>query len=144
MCSTMRRMVGLTAVLAIGLAFQIPAASGDSPSAAGGETRYAPAQSISYEFGSKMMSGYFVEQSSTCLVTLMIAEKSDTDGAPSPTRVRILLYPGQIAGLDSEEGRSLNFTCGEDAKTLLVVAGQREELVALQVRSLPKDIAGKQ
>ena len=94
-----------------------------------------------------MMSGYFVEQSSTCLVTLMIAEKSEAAGgapAPSPTRVRVLLYPGQIAGLDSEEGRSLNFTCGEDAKTLLVVAGQREELVALQVRSLPKDIAGKQ
>jgi hypothetical protein len=60
------------------------------------------------------MRGYFVRQGSVCFVTLMIIEKSDLD-QPSPstaTRVRWMLDLGQIAGLDNEEGRSLNFTCG--------------------------------
>jgi hypothetical protein len=43
-----------------------------------------------------------------------------------------MLDPGEVAGLDSEEGRSLNFTCGEDAATLLVDYGERSELVARQ------------
>ena len=105
--------------------------------------RYLPIQSISYEFGSKSMSGYFVEQNATCLVTLMIVEKVDPEGplSLSPMRVRLVLYPGQIAGLDSEEGRSLNFTCGEDATTLLVDIGERETLVALQAAALQKAIA---
>jgi hypothetical protein len=99
-----------------------------------GDARYRPIQSISYEFGSKAMSGYFVQRNSACLVTLMIAERSDPD-SPSPltaTRVRLILDPGQIAGLDSEESRSLNFTCGEDAATLVVGYGERSKLVAQQ------------
>ena len=69
-----------------------------------GDALYRPIQSISYEFGSKAMSGYFVQRNSVCLVTLMIAEKTDPD-LPSPTaaRVRVMLDPGQVAGLDSEE-----------------------------------------
>jgi hypothetical protein len=43
-----------------------------------------------------------------------------------------VLAPGQIAGLDSEEGRSLNFTCGDRGKTLLVSAGETSRLVKLQ------------
>jgi hypothetical protein len=142
MCGNMRRMVGLPAVLAMALASRVPMASADSLPPAGGEVRYSPIQSISYEFGSKMASGYFVEQSSACLVTLMIAENGNAEG--SPARVRLMLYPGQIAGLDSEEGRSLNFTCGEDATTLLVRAGARDDLVALQAHSFTTDIAKRQ
>ena len=96
--------------------------------------RYAPIQSIAYEFGSKAMSGYFVPQGSVCLVTLMISDRSDPD-RPSPAtaaRVRLVLEPGQIAGLDSEEGRSLNLTCGGGAKTLIVNSGERSKLVAQQ------------
>jgi hypothetical protein len=39
---------------------------------------------------------------------------------PSPTaaRVRVMLDPGQVAGLDSDEGRSLSVTCREDSATL--------------------------
>jgi hypothetical protein len=40
----------------------------------------------------------------------------------------LMLLPGQIAGLDSEEGRSLNFTCGERGTTLSVDAGERDRL----------------
>ena len=66
------------------------------------------------------MSGYFVDQAASCGVTLMVYEKGDPDAALSTTatRVRLALNPGQMAGLDSEEGRSLNFTCGGGATAL--------------------------
>jgi hypothetical protein len=80
------------------------------------------------------MSGYFVKHGSTCLVTMMIAEKGDLDRPRLSTaaRVRLRLDPGQIAGLDSEEGRSINLTCGEGAETLLVRVGDRNRLIELQ------------
>jgi len=62
---------------------------------------------------------------------------------PPATRVRLVLQPKQIAGLDSEEGRSLNFTCGDDATSLIVDAGDRESLVKLQQRALQDTIAQK-
>ena len=106
----------------------------------GSEAKYAPIQSISYDFGSKSMSGYFLGQSAKCVVTLMVYEKSDPESAPSSTatRVRLVLNPGQTAGLDSDEGRSLNFTCGEGATALVVDSGDRDTLVALQTLSLRK------
>jgi DNA-binding transcriptional LysR family regulator len=61
----------------------------------------------------------------------MIAVRvTDQSPRPSATRVRLVLLPGQIAGL--EEGRSLNFTCGEGGTTLLVSAGERDRLVNIQ------------
>ena len=104
------------------------------------EATYAPIQSVRYDFGSKSMSGYFVDQAKRCVVMLMVTEKGDPDAAPSSTatRVRLVLNPGQTAGLDSEEGRSLNFTCGEGATALVVDSGERERLVELQTLSLRK------
>jgi hypothetical protein len=104
------------------------------------EATYAPIKSIRYDFGSKSMSGYFVDQAKRCVVMLMVYEKRDPDAAPSSTatRVRLVLNPGQTAGLDSEEGRSLNFTCGEGATALVVDSGDREKLVDLQTLSLRK------
>jgi hypothetical protein len=104
------------------------------------EATYAPIQSVRYDFGSKSMSGYFVDQAKRCVVMLMVTEKGDPDAAPSSTatRLRLVLNPGQTAGLDSEEGRSLNFTCGEGATALLVDSGERERLVELQTLSLRK------
>jgi hypothetical protein len=69
----------------------------------------------------------------------MVLEKS-LPGQPLPytaARVRVHLHPGQVAGLDSEEGRSLNFTCGADANVLFVDTGERDRLVALQRDSAP-------
>jgi hypothetical protein len=104
------------------------------------EVTYAPIQSVRYDFGSKSMSGYFVDQAKRCVVMLMVTEKGDPDAAPSSTatRVRLVLNPGQTAGLDSEEGRSLNFTCSEGATALLVDSGERDRLVELQTLSLRK------
>jgi hypothetical protein len=104
------------------------------------QAKYAPIQSISYDFGSKSMRGYFTEQAAKCLVTLMISEKADPDAArpATATRVRLVLGPGQMAGLDSEEGRSLNLTCGEGATALIVEVGERENLLELQRLALRK------
>jgi hypothetical protein len=104
------------------------------------EAKYAPIQSMRYDFGSKSMSGYFVDQAKKCVVMLMVTEKPDPDAASSnsATRVRPILNPGETAGLDSEEGRSLNFTCGEGAAALVVDSGEREKLVELQKLPLRK------
>jgi hypothetical protein len=104
------------------------------------QAKYAPIESIRYDFGSKSMSGYFTEQAQKCLVTLMVSEKADPDATSWTTaaRVRLVLNPGQVAGLDSDEGRSLNFTCGEGATTLIVDVGERTKLVELQRLTLQK------
>ena len=103
-------------VVAIGGSFWAsgPAVSGESSPQKEGYARFLPVQSISYEFGSKAMRGYFVQEGEVCLVTLMIIEKIDPDSVSPVTaaRVRLMLDPGQIAGLDSEEGGSLNIECG--------------------------------
>ena len=120
-----------------------PALSGESRWQKEGDAGYLPSQSISYQFGSKATSGYFVPQGSACLVSLMISDKGDPDRL-SPTtaaRVRLVLEPGQIAGLDSEEGRSLNFTCGAGAKTLVVNSGERSKLAAQQDVAVQNPIA---
>jgi hypothetical protein len=131
--------------IAASLLSSAPAVSGQSLRQNEGSSRYLPIQSISYDFGSKAMRGYFVRQGSLCLVTLMIIEKSDPD-RPSPitaTRVRLMMDPGQIAGLDSEEGRSLNFTCGEDAAALVVDSGERSKLMAQQGDAVSNTIADR-
>lgn len=116
------------------------AASSQPPAQLTEQATYRPIDSIRYDFGSKSMSGYFVEQARKCAIMLMVYEKSDPDEIPASTatRVRLVLNPGETAGLDSEEGRSLNFTCGEGATALIVDSGEREKLVELQKLSLRK------
>ena len=122
-----------------------PALSGEPQRQREGDAVYLPIQSISYEFGSKAISGYFVSQGLACLLSLMISDKSNPDRL-SPTtaaRVRLMLEPGQIVGLDSEEGRSLNFTCGGHAKTLVVNYGERSKLVTQQGVAVQSTIADR-
>jgi hypothetical protein len=132
----------LAGTIVAGLLALAPPASGGSLGPTEGQTQYLPIQSISYEFGSKFMSGYFVQEAATCSVALMIIEKSDPEAelTATATRVRLMLNPGQIAGVDSEEGYSVNLTCGESAKTMLVDVGNREKLMALQALALPDDL----
>lgn len=140
------RMLSISAfagAMAVGLSGWASAALSGSAQPAEGQAQYLPLEGISYEFGSKFVSGYFVERAAQCLVTLMIIEKSDPDQLLPVTaaRVRLIMRPGQIAGLDSEEGRSLNVTCGDDATKLLVDFGERWRLEALQIRDLPTQAA---
>ena len=115
----------VTAAIAVGLSAWVSIAFSESPSRiASPEDRavYAPIQNISHSFGSKAMSGYFVrhvEQAATCILTLAIADKVDAQQPLTPARLRLVLYPGQVAGFDSE-GISLDLTCGAGATTLLV------------------------
>ncbi len=141
--SRIQGIATIAGTIAVSLWVWVPAASSGSPSPVGNRAVYAPIQIISYEFGSKSMSGYFARQSDACFVTLMIIETSEPEASLplSPTRVRLVLYPGQIAGLDSDEGRSLNFTCGEGATTLSVDAGGRAWLLELQARAMQNAIA---
>ncbi|HYG88689.1 MAG TPA: hypothetical protein VD978_20780 [Azospirillum sp.] len=139
----MAKISTFVGTIAVSWSAWVPAASSESLAPVDEQAQYLPIQSISYDFGSKSMNGYFVEHAATCLVTLMVVEKSDPDKLllQSPTRVRLMLQPGQTAGLDSEEGRSLNLTCGEHATALLVDVGERDRIMALQTHALPKDIA---
>ncbi len=127
------RPVVLTSASAVCLSFLATAGSAD-PLSYRGQAQYERLQSVSYEFGSKFTSGYFTDQAGKCSLTLMVTEKSSEDqpSPPSAARVRLVLNPGQVAGLDSEEGQSLNFTCGENAQALFVAKGERNELMALQ------------
>jgi hypothetical protein len=127
----------------VGISLWASAASSQTQAPVKDEAKYAPIQSIRYDFGSKSMSGYFVQKAAKCVVMLMVSEKGDPDTAPSTTaaRVRVVLNPGQTAGLDSEDGRSLNFTCDDGATALLVDVGEREKLVELQRLSSVKTAA---
>jgi hypothetical protein len=140
-----RKLPGISAVagtIAVSLWTWMPVAWSGPPSPADDTAQYAPIQSISQDFGSKSVRGYFVQRAGACLVTLMVSERSDPDKSlpPSATRIRLLLRPGQIAGLDSEEGRSLNLTCSNGATTLLVDMGKTERLVELQAHA-PEKVA---
>lgn len=143
MFRNMRSITVFAGTIAVCLGSVVSGASGEFLSLTEGQARFEPIQAITYEFGSKLTTGYFVEQAGSCIVTLMVTEKSDPENplGLSPTRVRLALSPGQIAGFDSEEGRSLNFTCEAGAATLLVDFGERDRLVAAQEAVLHPNIA---
>jgi len=128
--------------LVVGLSAWATAASSE-PAQKADRAQYRILQSISYEFGTKFTSGYFVRRTGKCHVNLMLADKSDPEqpSPQKPARVRVILNPGQMLGLDSEEGKSLNFTCGSDAAALLVDAGERDRLTALQNNALFEAVA---
>jgi hypothetical protein len=132
MFGTIPNIAAFAGATAMCLGSLVSGASGGS--LADGQARFKPIQAITYEFGSKLTTGYFVQQGGACVVTLMLTENSDPENplGLSPTRVRLILSVGQVAGFDSDEGRSLNFTCERGAETLLVDIGERDRLVALQ------------
>jgi hypothetical protein len=96
---------------------------------------YIQAQAITHDIGSKSMRGYYVEKNGACWVVLMISEKIDPESSTplSAVRVRLVLQPGAVAGLDSAEGLSLNITCGQDAATLRVDEGDTKVLTTAEV-----------
>jgi hypothetical protein len=131
------------AAAVVGLGATLPAASTRAPAAAA--TEYLPVQAINSAFGSKALNGYFLTRDAACAVTVMVSEKTDPE-APhelSAARIRLLLQPGQTAGLDSEEGHSVSLTCGDGGATLSVEAGERDKLMARQQvtqRPLPAEV----
>jgi hypothetical protein len=93
---------------------------------------FRSAQAISYQLGSKRAVGYFVRVDGACQVTLMIAEAIDPELAQptSAARLSLAMMPGQKAALASEEGESLELTCGSGAETVLVTRASAERSFA--------------
>jgi hypothetical protein len=89
---------------------------------------YRSAQAISYQLGSKRAIGYFVRVDGACQVTMMIAETVDPDVAQptSAARLSLSMMPGQSAALASEEGESLQLTCGSGAETVVATLASTE------------------
>jgi len=120
-------------VLVVSLLAAAIAVSTGAQSAAQSRSRYEPLQGMQHDFGSKTMTGYFVSEVDRCLVVLRVSdrERADAPAAPTATRIRLALRPGETAGLDSEEGRSLNVTCGTNSASVLVETGERAALADL-------------
>jgi hypothetical protein len=119
--------------LLIASAAAVATVASSASTALPGGTSYAPMQAISHDLGSKAAIGYFVSESGACQVVMMIGEKADAEAASmsSAARLRLTLLPGQRAGVDSEEGRSIDLTCGEAANTLIVRNGPTAEVATL-------------
>jgi hypothetical protein len=125
--------VGLAGLLIASVA-GVAAVASSASTAGPGETTYFPMQAISHDLGSKSAIGYFVREAGACQVIMMIGEKADAETASassSAARLRLALLPGQRAGVDSEEGRSIDFTCGDAANTLIVHNGPTADVATL-------------
>jgi hypothetical protein len=103
----------------------VAAVASSAAPVSGAQAIYKPMQSISHDLGSKSAIGYFVREAGECQVVVMVAENTDPESGPmlSAARLRLALRPGQAAGLDSEEGRSIELSCGDEAATLTVRSG---------------------
>jgi hypothetical protein len=108
--------------LATGYAVAIVAAGRATNHDPSGVETFWPIEGISYQLGSKLAVGYFEPRNGECQVTLMIAEAVDPDQArpSSAARLSLPIRPGGRASLASEEGRSIEITCGEGAQTVAV------------------------
>ncbi|WP_334389542.1 hypothetical protein [Bradyrhizobium sp. AZCC 2262] len=107
--------------LATGYAAGATAGRATDQGPSGVET-FWPIEGISYQLGSKRAVGYFEPRNGKCQVTLMIAEAVDPDQAQpsSAARLSLPMQPGESAALASEEGRSIELTCGAGAQTVAV------------------------
>jgi len=95
---------------------------------------YQPIEAMTLDLGSKSALAFFVSAGGGCSVVLMISEKFDPKRlttAPSASRVRLALAPGESAIMDSDEGGSLVIQCGRDAAAMNVTTGPREEISGL-------------
>lgn len=135
----------IAGTIAAALLVGVPITASGSEEVTESHAQIRPAENFSYELGAKFVSGYFVERAGTCLVTLTvmgIMGKSDPD-AHLPlaiASIHLNLYPRQIAGLDGQEGRSLNVTCGNAGSSLQVNFSEfsnKEWLVARPSQHLP-------
>jgi len=97
------------------------------------QATYLPMQAMTYDLGSKAAIGYFVSEGGACHVVMMIGENTHVETASnlSAARLRLVLLPGQRALVDSEEGRSIGLTCGQEAGTLVVRHGSTAEIAVL-------------
>ena len=106
---------------------------------------YQPSQSISYDLGSKLVSGYFLQEDERCSLTMMVAERGDSDVPPqlSAARTRIVLDPRQQIVFDSEEGRSIRLTCGPSGAQMTAERTEPEARRYRRVAALKSEDVGR-
>ena len=130
---TVRKIMTTTALIALG------AGSGHGNLRAAEETTQhlalkpildtnasAPARQslLDLTLGAKQVMGYFNNEKGQCKVTIMVADAfDDARVADFPAvRFEVALEVGAKALMDTAAGRSLEFTCGEGAREMMVEA----------------------
>ncbi len=99
---------------------------GAQPVGAGGvggaEVRVEPIKAISLILGTKRAVGYYTAENNVCSTTLLISEAfldDDFDG-PTATRVNMAIHSGTTSSVDTVDGRTLEMSCGKNAKYMTV------------------------
>jgi hypothetical protein len=79
-----------------------------------------PNQGISLDIGTKRGASYFLNETGTCKLIVMVAEALVGDDVPTQpaTRFEVALEPGKTGRVDTAEGRSLEFTCAPGARSM--------------------------
>jgi hypothetical protein len=74
--------------------------------------------------GNKNVLAFFEPGNGQCNVQAVIWNVDEIE--TNPTRVRIDLYAGQSASIDSSATESFKLRCGDDAETLAAIDGDRQ------------------
>ena len=112
----------------------IALSQGAQPVGAGGaEKRIEPAKAISLILGTKRAIGYFLAENNVCATTLLISEAflDDDFDSPAATRVNMTIHSGTTSSVDTVDGRTLEMSCGKNAKFMTV---QTIERIAYQTQ----------
>ena len=101
---------------------------GAQPVGAGGaEKRIEQAKAISLILGTKRAIGYYMAENNACAATLLISEAfvDDNFDGPTATRVNMTIHAGTTSSVDTVDGRTLELSCGKDAKFMSVQTVER-------------------
>lgn len=79
-----------------------------------------PGKGVSLDIGYKHAIGYFTKQNQRCALTVVVAKGAGSELAEdSPgTRFSVQVMPGSTARIDSADGKSAEFLCGQAAKQM--------------------------
>ena len=79
---------------------------------------YRPIEGLSYNFGSKLAVGYFLQKDGTCALNLFLAENTGDDTGPSAARLQFKVAPGRASKLIRLKGRPLKSNAETEAQLL--------------------------
>ena len=81
-------------------------------------------QPILKTVGSKNVLAFFEPGNGQCNVQAVIWNVDEIE--TNPARVRVSLYPGQTASIDSSATESFRLQCGDHAETLAAIDGDQQ------------------
>jgi len=81
-----------------------------------------PNEPILTTFGNKRVIAFYEPDNGRCAVNAVVYDKTDAyTGMTTAARVRVSLNPREMVHIDSTDNETLNFQCGDYAKTLKIV-----------------------